>query len=47
LFSNPNLNYPSGYTDYEDFYDLFDNVIIPVISSDSGITMDIIAEEIK
>jgi len=47
LFSNPNLNYPSGYTDYEDFYDLFDNVIIPVVSSDSGITMDIIAEEIK
>jgi hypothetical protein len=47
LFNNPTLNYPSGYTDYEYFYELFEEVVIPVVSGDTGITMEAIAEEIK
>lgn len=49
LFENPNLNYPSGYNDYDYFYEMFESVILAGggLSSDLGMKMEEIAEYIK
>jgi hypothetical protein len=49
LFENPNLNYPSGYNDYEYFYEMFESLILAGagLSSDLGMTMEQLAEYIK
>jgi len=49
LFENPNLNYPSGYNDFDYFYDMFETLILAGagLSSDLGMSMEQLAEYVK
>ena len=49
MFSEPDLGYPSGYTDFDSFYEMFEAKILAEagLSSDYGLTMEKIAEFLR
>lgn len=49
LFENPNLNYPSGYNDFDYFYEMFESLILAGagLSSDLGMSMEQLAGYVK
>lgn len=49
MFSEPNLGYPSGYNDFDNFYEMFEAKILAEagLSSDFGFTMDAIVDFLK
>lgn len=49
MFSDSKLNYPSGYNDFENFYDMFENFFGAQLglSSDFGLTPEKVADYIK
>jgi len=49
MFSNPDLNYPSAYTDIEDFYHKFESSVLASagFSSDYGFSMEDVANFIQ
>jgi hypothetical protein len=49
LFENPNLDYPSGYNDFDYFYEMFETLILAGagLSSDLGMSMEKLAEYVK
>jgi len=49
MFSEPSLGYPSGYTDFDSFYEMFEAKILAEagLSSDFGFSMEAIADFLK
>ena len=49
MFSEPNLGYPSGYNDFDSFYEMFEAKILAEagLSSDFGFSMEAIADFLK
>lgn len=49
MFSEPNLGYPSGYNDFDSFYDMFEAIVLAGagLSSDYGFSMEAIADFLK
>lgn len=49
MFSEPDLGYPSGYNDFDSFYEMFEAKILAEagLSSDYGLTMEKIAEFLR
>ena len=49
MFSEPNLGYPSGYNDFDSFYEMFEAKILAEagMSSDYGFSMEAIADFLK
>lgn len=49
MFSEPDLGYPSGYTDFDSFYEMFEAKILAEagLSSDYGLTMEKIADFLR
>ena len=49
MFSEPNLGYPSGYNDFDSFYEMFEAKVLAEagLSSDYGFSMEAIADFLK
>lgn len=49
MFSEPNLGYPSGYNDFDSFYEMFEAKVLAEagLSSDFGFSMEAIADFLK
>jgi len=49
MFSEPNLEYPSGYNDFDSFYEMFEAKVLAEagLSSDFGFSMEAIADFLK